>query len=92
MPSLAENAELPCADFTAISAGNAYICRYDNDEQFSVDVRNKDMKNVFKAIKQQRAHNRACHELNSLSDRELADLGIFRADIPSVVAGNRHLD
>lgn len=50
------------------------------------------MKSVFKSIRQHRAHNRACRELNSLSDRELADLGIFRADIPSVVAGNRHLD
>ena len=50
------------------------------------------MKSVFKSIQQRRAHNRACRELNNLSDRELADLGIFRADIPSVVAGNRHLD
>ena len=50
------------------------------------------MKSVFKSIQQRRAHNRACRELNNLSDRELADLGIFRADIPSVVAGNRRLD
>ncbi|WP_419912407.1 DUF1127 domain-containing protein [Hoeflea sp.] len=50
------------------------------------------MKSVFKALQKQRAHNRACNELNNLSDRELADLGIFRADIPSIVAGNRRLD
>ncbi len=50
------------------------------------------MKNVFKTIKQHRANNRACSELNRLSDRELADLGIFRADIPSIISGNRYLD
>ncbi|MEM9105856.1 MAG: DUF1127 domain-containing protein [Pseudomonadota bacterium] len=50
------------------------------------------MKNIFKNIKQHRAHSRACAELNSLSDRELADLGIFRADIPSVIAGHRRIN
>ena len=50
------------------------------------------MKNVFKSIKRHQAHNHACSELNRLSDRELADLGIFRADIPSIVSGNRYLD
>lgn len=50
------------------------------------------MKSLFKSMKQHRAHNRACSELNRLSDRELADLGIFRADIPSIVTGNRYLD
>lgn len=50
------------------------------------------MKSIFKTIKQRRAHNRACEELNRLSDHELADLGIFRADIPSIVAGHRRLD
>ncbi len=50
------------------------------------------MKSVMKSIQQRRAHNRACTELNRLSDRELADLGIYRADIPSIVSGNRFLD
>ena len=50
------------------------------------------MKSVLKTFQQRRAHSRACDELNRLSDRELADLGIFRADIPSIVAGNRHLN
>ena len=50
------------------------------------------MKSVLKSIQQRRSQNRACSELNRLSDRELADLGIFRADIPSIVAGHRHLD
>ena len=50
------------------------------------------MRNILKSIKQQRAHSRACNELNNLSDRELADLGIFRADIPSVVAGHRRVN
>ena len=50
------------------------------------------MKSVLQNIQRRRANNRACNELNRLSDRELADLGIFRADIPSIVAGNRRLD
>ncbi|MEX3009249.1 DUF1127 domain-containing protein [Hoeflea sp. TYP-13] len=50
------------------------------------------MRSMMKAMQQRRAQSRACSELNRLSDRELADLGIYRADIPSVVAGNRHLD
>ena len=67
--------------------------QHDNDEQFKIDqIRNYAMKNVFKSIKRHQAHNHACSELNRLSDRELADLGIFRADIPSIVSGNRYLD
>ena len=50
------------------------------------------MKSIFKALQAHRAHNRACNELSRLSDRELADLGIYRADIPSVVAGHRRLN
>lgn len=47
---------------------------------------------LFSAFKKRRADNRARNELERLSDRELADLGIFRADIPSVVRGDRRLD
>ncbi|WP_276562306.1 DUF1127 domain-containing protein [Hoeflea prorocentri] len=50
------------------------------------------MKSVFKTLQASRAHSKACNELSRLSDRELADLGIYRADIPSVVAGHRRLD
>ena len=34
-----------------------------------------------------RAYRRAERELEAMSDRELSDLGIFRADIPRVVRG-----
>ncbi len=44
---------------------------------------------LLSALKQRRNYNRAQNELSRLSDRELADLGIFRADIPSVVRGHR---
>ena len=45
--------------------------------------------NLFRAIQKNREMRRARYELESLSDHELADLGIFRADIPSVVSGKR---
>ena len=32
------------------------------------------------------AYNKAAEELHKLSDRELADLGIYRCEIPYVVA------
>lgn len=44
---------------------------------------------LLSALKQRRNLARATNELERLSDRELADLGIFRADIPSVVRGHR---
>ena len=44
---------------------------------------------LLSALKQRRNYNRAQNELDRLSDRELADLGIYRADIPSVVRGHR---
>lgn len=47
---------------------------------------------LFSNFRKRRAHARARNELERLSDRELADLGIFRADIPSVVRGDRRLD
>ncbi len=47
---------------------------------------------LFSAMKKRRNYARARGELERLSDRELADLGIFRADIPSVVRGDRRLD
>ena len=40
------------------------------------------------AVAEQRALSRARQELNAYSDRQLADLGISRADIPSVVDGS----
>jgi len=45
--------------------------------------------NLFRAIQRSREIRRARNELERLSDHELADLGIFRADIPSVVSGKR---
>ena len=48
--------------------------------------------NLFKALKRSRQMSRARNELESLSDRELADLGIFRADIPSVISGKRKVN
>jgi uncharacterized protein YjiS (DUF1127 family) len=39
------------------------------------------------AFKAQRERRAAFHELNNLNDRELADLGIARADIRAVLSG-----
>ena len=36
-------------------------------------------------LKRSFAYNKAASELNSLSDRELADLGIYRSDVHNVV-------
>ena len=38
-------------------------------------------------IAQWRREREAVRELSRLSDRELADLGVVRSDIPSIVAG-----
>jgi uncharacterized protein YjiS (DUF1127 family) len=37
-------------------------------------------------VKRNLAYNKAASELLNLSDRELADLGIYRCEIPYVVA------
>lgn len=50
------------------------------------------MTSLMGAWRQHNKHRKAENELARLSDRELADLGIFRADIPSVVRGNRRVD
>ncbi|MCR9137835.1 MAG: DUF1127 domain-containing protein [Alphaproteobacteria bacterium] len=47
------------------------------------------MTSLLSAWRQNSKHRKAENELARLSDRELTDLGIFRADIPSVVRGNR---
>ena len=47
---------------------------------------------LLSTLRQRRKDARARNELERLSDRELADLGLFRADIPSVVRGDRRLD
>ncbi len=50
------------------------------------------MVSIFKSLRMQRENSRARNELNNLSDRELADIGIFRGDIASVVKGHRRLN
>ena len=42
---------------------------------------------IFRAIQSFRDYHRNLRELNQLSDRELADIGIERGDIPRVAAG-----
>jgi uncharacterized protein YjiS (DUF1127 family) len=39
---------------------------------------------LINAFQQWRRYNRSLSELNRLGDRELADIGISRADIPRV--------
>lgn len=50
------------------------------------------MTSLMSAWRNHSRQRKAENELARLSDRELADLGIFRADIPSVIRGNRRLD
>lgn len=50
------------------------------------------MTSFMRALRQHNKNRNAENELARLSDRELADLGIFRQDIPSVVRGNRRLN
>ena len=42
-------------------------------------------------LTRRRLYRRAESELQAMSDRELADLGIFRSDIPQVVRGRAPL-
>jgi uncharacterized protein YjiS (DUF1127 family) len=43
---------------------------------------------ILRAIQSFKDYHRNLRELNQLSDRELADIGIERGDIPRVAAGN----
>jgi uncharacterized protein YjiS (DUF1127 family) len=40
--------------------------------------------NVLTFIRAWRRYNHSLHELTSLTDRELADIGISRSDIPRI--------
>ncbi len=42
---------------------------------------------TIEAIRRWRSRERARRELNSLDDRQLADIGLSRADIEAVVSG-----
>jgi uncharacterized protein YjiS (DUF1127 family) len=42
---------------------------------------------ILRAIQSFKDYHRNLRELNQLTDRELADIGIDRADIPRVAAG-----
>ncbi|MDP6589022.1 MAG: DUF1127 domain-containing protein [Alphaproteobacteria bacterium] len=42
---------------------------------------------IFKAIREWRNRSRDNYELNGMSDRQLADIGISRGDINAVVHG-----
>lgn len=43
---------------------------------------------IIRAIQSFRDYHRNLRELSQLTDRELHDIGIDRADIPRVAAGN----
>lgn len=43
---------------------------------------------ILRAIQSFKDYHRNLRELSQLTDRELADIGIDRADIPRVAAGN----
>ncbi|MGZ5853786.1 MAG: DUF1127 domain-containing protein [Xanthobacteraceae bacterium] len=42
------------------------------------------LSNIIRVIRSWRRFNSSLRELNSLGDRELADIGISRSDIPRV--------
>ena len=45
---------------------------------------------LIRMIKAFRDHQRNVAELSQLSDRELADMGLYRSDISRVATGNYH--
>ena len=45
---------------------------------------------IIRFLREWRAYNRSLSELNSLGDRELADIGISRSDIPRVAWNSAH--
>jgi uncharacterized protein YjiS (DUF1127 family) len=47
---------------------------------------------IIRLIQSWRNYNRSLSELNRLGDRELADIGISRSDIPRVAWSAAHKD
>lgn len=48
------------------------------------------MNRMFKYFRQVRRYNDSLRELNRLGDRELADIGISRSDIPRLAWEHAH--
>ena len=46
--------------------------------------------NIVRTLKAWRRFNSSLRELNRLGDRELADIGITRSDIPRIAWDNAH--
>lgn len=47
-------------------------------------------RSILEALARERHHRKAIFELSCYSDRELADMGIARCDIPRLVRGDQH--
>jgi uncharacterized protein YjiS (DUF1127 family) len=71
--------------------GSTYI--YCNDEAFLQELNRTSKEttmllSLIRMIQAFRDYQRNVSELSQLSDRELADIGLDRSDIPRVAAGN----
>ncbi len=48
------------------------------------------LSNLFQSLKDYFSYRKTVRELNTLTDRELEDIGIIRANIPAVASGKYH--
>ena len=78
---IAQDAWAPCVSGTFTRSERAYIHPVTSDPKAETKEENM---SIIGKYKDWRAYRRTVNELSGLSNRELADLGINRADIPFV--------
>ena len=71
---------------------NAYFPNETNDRRRRTDERKKDtmIAALARFIQEWKRYNQSLSELSRLGDRELADIGISRSDIPRVAWNAAH--
>ena len=87
--SFARRAWVRCSISSVIPAQNDYIPVHKmtaskRDRALANDLERNRIMNLARSFNNWRKYRQTCNELGRMSDRELTDLGIGRADIPYV--------
>jgi uncharacterized protein YjiS (DUF1127 family) len=75
---------LLCGSPSASADLNAYLCGVGQGKKRPMGSRKEKQMNVVKSYRNWRSYRNAAAELSGLTNRDLADLGIARADIRAV--------